>query len=517
MIKDIFTFTTALVLHTIAAFAATETITAIPHALTTSTTYPAPSQQLLQDFEKYVQKAMKEWTIPGMAVGVVQGDKVVYTKGFGVKTLGSLDPVTPETIFQIGSVTKSFTAALTAMLVDEEKCKWNDKVTDYLPEFMLYDPWVTRQFQITDLMSQRSGLPSHAGDSLYLLGYDRAYIKHALRYIEPASSFRSQYSYVNTLFLYVADLIEKFSGKSWEQSITERIFTPLQMSNSSVDKRSFATAKNVASAHVKVNEKIIPLDKDWPYLGWSYTAGPAGSITSNITDMVKWLSFQMNEGKIKDKQLISENNMNVMHAPITPMTHNADGNNLFYGLGWVYKENTPLPIIWHDGEVTGMKSMVAFVPNAKVGIVILSNLATEIPELLAFRFFEQYFDKKLHDYSGELLAQEEEKQRKTPKPTPPSHPSPPLPLEKYAGNFFNNIYGTADISLSEGKLIATMGSEGVFKTTLSPWDRDAFLLHGSPRSKDEDNGFISFEVDPKGNVQHFTIDALNAKFQRVQK
>lgn len=508
MKKNWFIICILLLLSTMAAFAADEL---------NSSTYPEPSKQMLQDFEQYVQKAMKEWNIPGMAIGIVQGDKVVYAKGFGVKTLGSDDPVDLDTIFQIGSVTKSFTAALTAMLVDEGKFKWDDKVSDHLPNFMLYDPWVTREFQVVDLMAQRSGLPSHAGDSLFKLGYDRAYITQVLRYIQPVSSFRSQYAYVNVLFLYVADLIKNVTGKSWEQNVVERIFKPLSMSNSSTDMQSFVTAKNVASPHVKVNSQIAPLSKDWPYFNWSYIAGPAGAINSNLSDMVKWLSFQVNNGKVKGKQLVSEANMNFTHSPKTPSLSSASGGNMFYSLGWVYQENNPLPIIWHDGEATGMKSTVAFIPKAKIGIVILSNSITDVPELLMLRFFDQYFGKKLVDYSGEILVetQKAEQQSKSQEPIPPKNPEAPLPLEKYAGNYSNKVYGNANISLVEGKLMLTMGNNGVFKMTLGHWDKDMFVLFGSLYSKDEKNGFIQFKVDPEGNVQSFTLDPLNEKFQKL--
>ncbi len=517
MKKNAFIITTLFLLSTGAAFAAEEPANATPTNATISTPYPAPSKQMLQEFEEHAQKSMKEWNIPGMAIGIVQGDKVIYTKGFGVKAVGSDDQVNPDTIFQIGSITKSFTAALTAQLVDEGKFKWGDNVTDYLPDFMLYDPWVTREFQVVDLMSQRSGLPSHAGDSLFLLGYDRAYIKHALRYIQPASSFRSQYTYVNTLLLYLADLIEKVSGKSWERNVDERIFKPLGMSTSSVDMQSFVTANNVALPHVKENGKMIPLKKDWPYLNWSYTAGPAGSINSNITDMVKWLSFQTNNGKIKDRQIISEKNMNFTHSPITPMTSNADGGNMFYGLGWVYRENNPLPIIWHDGEVTGMKSMIAFAPKAKIGIMILSNASTEMPELLAFNFFNLYFGGKLQDFNKEMIAviQKAEEQKKSQEPIAPKNPGASLPLEKYTGNYFNKVYGNLNISLVDGKLLIAMGNEGLFKMTLTHWDRDTFILYGTVHSKDEKNGFIKFDVDTHGNVQDLMIDHLNEKFQKI--
>lgn len=517
MKKKSFILGALLLLDTLAAFAKETQGDNHSPVPTTRSVFQEPSKQMLLDFEQYVQKSMRDWDVPGMAIGIVQGDKVIYTKGFGVKNLNSSDTIDADTIFQIGSVTKSFTAALTAMLVDEGKFHWNDKVSTYLPHFMLYDPWVTREFQVVDLMTQRSGLPSHAGDSLYLLGFDQAYIKHALRYIQPASSFRTQYSYVNVLFLYVADLIEKISGKSWDQNMKERIFIPLNMSNSSVDKQSFINAKNAASPHVKINDQIVPLNRDWPYVDWVYTAGPAGSVNSNVTDMMKWLSFQINNGKIIGQQIISENNMKFIHSPKTPITGSADGGNMFYAVGWVYRENNPLPIIWHDGEVTGMKSTVAFVPNAKVGIVILSNYATDLPELLAMRFFDQYFDKNLQDFSGDALAEinKVEQQNKSKELLPPKNPAAPLPLEKYSGNYFNQIYGNATISLENRHLVLKMGNQGMFKMNLSHWNHDIFQLYGSINSHEEKNGFIQFDVDASGNVKDFIIDVLEERFQKL--
>jgi CubicO group peptidase (beta-lactamase class C family) len=167
--KNSVLFSTLLLLNVAVAFAVKEPLNATATASTPPSTYAEPSKQMLQDFEQYVQKSIKEWNIPGMAIGIVQGDKVLFAKGFGVKTVGGSDPVDPQTIFQIGSITKSFTAALTAMLVDEGKFKWDDKVVEHLPEFMLYDPWVTREFEVSELMSQHSGLPPHAGDALYML------------------------------------------------------------------------------------------------------------------------------------------------------------------------------------------------------------------------------------------------------------------------------------------------------------------------------------------------------------
>ncbi|TLM98448.1 beta-lactamase family protein, partial [bacterium] len=169
---------------------------------------------------------------PGIAVAIVKGDRLIYAKGFGVKKLGCSDPVDENTVFQVGSVTKSFTSALVSMLVEDDQITWKSKVKDHLPNFRLHDPLATREFTVEDLMSQRSGLPPHAGCLLPHLGFNRAHIMNTLRYIKPASSFRSEYAYQNNLFLAAAALIEKKTGMSWEKNLLTRILKPLGMVNS---------------------------------------------------------------------------------------------------------------------------------------------------------------------------------------------------------------------------------------------------------------------------------------------
>jgi len=269
-----------------------------------------------------------------MAVGIVQDGKTIFAKGYGVKTLGGNQPVTEKTIFQIGSTSKAFTATLAAMLVDEGKFKWEDKVVQHAPDFMMFDPWVTREFQIWDLMSQHSGLPAYAADFLFFLGFDRPYIRQAIRNIKPVTSFRAKYAYQNGLWLVASQLIEKYSGKTYEQALKERIFDPLGMSDSSADMESFLGAKDVSGLHADGEGKIMALPKNWEFLDWSYVADPAGAINSNIVDMTKWLTFQMNNGKVNDKQLVSETNMQVIHSPKTIVASGGPVHkNGFYCLG----------------------------------------------------------------------------------------------------------------------------------------------------------------------------------------
>ncbi len=384
-------------------------------------------QAMLVDFEEYAEKSMRDWETPGMAVTIVQGDDIVYTKAFGVKTHEGDDPVTTDTIFQIGSTSKAFTAALIAMLVDEGKVGWKDPVIEHLPDFEMYDPWVTREFMVEDLMAQRSGMPSHAIDGLVLFGFDRDHVRHALRYVKPISSFRSEFAYQNNLFLAASELIEKHTGKNWEENIKERIFEPLGMSDSSMDMKSFQEGKDTTSLHHRLGDKIITLPENWPYLSWTYVYAPAGGINSNIIDMAKWLKFQVNSGVFDGRRLLSQENMDFMHTPKTIAALSL-GRKEYYCEAWVYRENVPYPIVWHNGGTTGCKTMVAIVPEAKVGVVVLSNLIDSmLPEALAFRFFDRYLEGPDVDWSTQMLATMKEgmKRAEAALPVPPDDPLPP--------------------------------------------------------------------------------------------
>ncbi|HPZ10625.1 MAG TPA: serine hydrolase [Candidatus Eremiobacteraeota bacterium] len=473
---------------------------------------------ILSDFETYAKTGMTDWQVPGMAIVIVKGDEIIYKKTFGIKEEGKTDPVTEETLFQIGSTSKAFTAALVAMMVDEGKVKWNDKVINYLPDFRMYDPWVTREFTITDLMAQRSGMPSYAADPLPFFGYDREYIIHNIRNIKPVGSFRSDFAYQNNLWLVAAKLVEKLSGKSWEENIEERIFNPLGMNNSSTDIKSYIEGKNVALIHTKKNGKVTALPMDWPFIHWTYIYGPAGGINSDITDMAKWLTMQLNNGTFQSKSIISKENMVFMHSPktVTPPVVNEPFQ--YYCQGWVYRENTPCDIVWHNGGTSGFKTMIAIVPEAKIGIVVLSNLAgTELPEALAYRFFDMYFEKPARDWSGEYLAGEKKQEVPETLPVVPKNPSPPIELKNYTGTYSNDIYGEITVSQKDKGLIITIGPEKI-NLFLKHWDRDIFIFS---IPGDTSESFVTFQTDYTSKVTGLIIDMLNNNgygvFKRVKK
>lgn len=473
---------------------------------------------VLSGFEKYVEKGMKDWQVPGMAIAIVRGNDTIYIHSFGVRNISNNNPVTNNTIFQIGSTSKAFTTALVAMQVDEGKLNWDDKVIDHLPDFRMYDPWVTKEFTVTDLTAQRSGMPEYSADELAVMGYNRSHIMHAIRYVKPVTSFRSAFAYQNNLLLWEAALVEDKTGKSWEENIHDRIFLPLNMANSSTGLKSFQQAKDLAALHVMENGTVKALPMDWKYMDTPYIYGPAGGINSNIIDMAKWLQLQTNNGTFEGKRLINESSMMYMHSPKTVINPIATEFPAYYCQAWIYQEYRPRPIVWHNGGTSGHHTMIAFMPGEKLGIVVLSNAGyINLPEALAYRFFDMYFGNPERDWSTEYLNKTKAAQNLTnaSKPKHPKSSAPALPLKEYTGNYSNELYGPINVTAKENSsLIVTAGPIGM-QIVLTPWYRDTFSAP-IPDYIGLASGFASFHIGPDGRADSVTLDAFrDVAFKRV--
>jgi CubicO group peptidase (beta-lactamase class C family) len=476
------------------------------YAMASEVSGEAKIKEMQPEFEKYVQEAMNTFGVPGMAIAIVQDDKLVYAKGFGTKEVNGTDPISPNTVFQIGSCSKAFGAALLAMEVDKGKIGWDDKVIDYLPEFRMYDPWVTREFTITDLLSHRSGLPEQFGAALIALDYNTSQMIKALRYGKPVTSFRSAFAYQNIMYVVAGNITEKLTGKAWNESVRDMLFVPLEMSNSSADFKSFIGAKDKALPHWKINGTYQTIPLGWKYLDWVYPVGPAGAINSNVYDMSKWVIMQMNNGTYKGSQIISENSTKYMQTPKTIVEPGA-----YYCLGWGYREYRPYPAITHEGGASGFNSLVGFVPQAKIGIVILTNTATSGMLLPLFKeFLNMYFDSPRH----ELIAIAKTNKTGVLYPELPSPPSPPLSLDSYEGNYTNDIYGTLNIEAENGSLVTAIGPKKS-SIELKHWNRDTFIMN-VPDIPDSAGDFASFQIGPDGKaVSLDAIGSLNSKFEKV--
>ncbi|MBS2037368.1 serine hydrolase [bacterium] len=471
----------------------------------------------LQTFETYAEEARKAWGTPGMAVALIADNQVIYTHGFGTRSLQG-PAVTAETLFQIGSASKSFTSSLVALQVQAGKLNWDDKVIDHVPEFRMFDPWVTRQFTIEDTMSQRSGQPSYATDVLAFLGADRPTIVKALREVRPVSSFRTRFAYVNNLWLVAARAVENCSSKSWEQTVAEQIFSPLAMKDTNTGSAGLYKNPNHATPHQGLKGSLQPLEADWPYADWVYTYGPAGGINSNVNDMAKYVRMQLGA-----TPLIKTENLKMMHAPHilafdgaqSPPQSIGQVGMMSYCLGWLRQEMSPTPLVWHNGGTSGCKTVVGFTPETGMGIVVLSNYgSTELPEALMYRYYDLYHGRPEYDYSEAFRAHHP---AAPPPPARPAHPRPPAELAQYAGSYRHPVYGICRIEVDGPKLVARLGK---MRLELSPWEGDTFS-YPDPMDRNSPPGFASFSRKPEGSTRELRLDladdVLDGRFIRLSE
>ncbi len=262
-----------------------------------ATTFAQPAQVVPPDLDSFVQRVMQAFDVPGVSLAIVKGNQVVLARGYGVRKLGDPTPVDGKTLFGIASNTKVFTAAALGLLVEQGKLQWDAPVINYLPWFQMWDPYVTRELTIRDLLVHRSGLGLGAGDLLWWPAstYDRKEIARRLRYIKPATSFRSAYAYDNVLYLVAGEVIETLSGQSWEDFVSTRILAKVGMTSSNVRHSAATAGGNVAAPHAPVDGNVRPIQ---PFD--SDNTNPAGGINACAEDMAKWMKVLLSEGQLAD-------------------------------------------------------------------------------------------------------------------------------------------------------------------------------------------------------------------------
>jgi CubicO group peptidase (beta-lactamase class C family) len=355
---------------------------------------PAAAEFDAAAFDKYVQQSMQAWRTPGVAVAIVQNGEVVHARGYGVREAGSPEPVDTRTLFGIGSCSKAFTTTALALLVEEGKLRWNDRVVDHLPWFQLYDAYVTSEFTISDLVTHRSGLATFSGDMLVFGStYGREEIVRRARHLEPVAGFRSQFGYQNLMYVAAGLVLEELTRDSWDAFIDERIFTPLGMSDSNTSVTALARGGNVAMPHIEIEGEITPIEY------WNVdNAAPAGSINSNVTDMARWIQVLLASGAIDDEhRLFSDASATRMWTVHTPRGQGG------YGLGWALAHHEGSRRVSHDGGLPGMVVEVALLPDEQVGVVVLSNAMSGLPAALVGRVLDTYTAAEERDLSALML------------------------------------------------------------------------------------------------------------------
>jgi len=469
------------------------------------------------DVDALVARAMTTFEVPGLAVTVVKDGRVVHIAGYGVRKLGESAPVEPTTVFGIASNTKAFIAAALAILVDEGRLSWDDRVIDHLPGFAMYDPYVTHEMRVRDLLCHRSGLGPGAGDLLSFptSSYSTAEIVHRLRFIAPASSFRTTFAYSNLMFVVAGEVIRAVTGEGWDAFIRERIFAPLGMTASNTSVTALRASNNVVTPHERMDGTLQTVD----YLNLD-NVGAAGAINSNVADMAKWMLVQLDRGRLPggEARLFSERQSREMWSPQTIVpTSDAPGplaglrpQFASYALGWSVRDYRGLKIVTHSGGLIGMTSRVLLVPEARLGITALSNSGTAATTALAWSLVDLYLEKPPTDwvaaFKEQVVKNEAEAREAVAKATAarPAASTPSLPLASYAGRYTDPWYGESAIALEGDHLVLRFGRTPGLVGELEHFQHDAFVARWRDRSLNAD-AYVTFALKPDGSVERFTM------------
>lgn len=468
--------------------------------------------------DAFVAEVQKDWPVPGLAVVIVKDGETVLAKGYGVRELGGSEPVDENTLFAIASNTKAFTVAALAMLVEEGKLSWDDRVQDHLPYFRLYDPYVSAEMRIRDLLSHRSGLGTYSGDLLwYGTGYSAEEVVRRTRFVPQAGPFRASYGYSNLMFIAAGEVVASVSGMTWQDFVEEKILRPLGMDRTVTSTLDLAGMENVATPHKNRTDGVFPVE----WYNWDAMAA-AGGIISSVSEMSRWMRLRLNHGEADGFRLFSERSsweMWTVHNPLAvssgarrsqPSTHLRG-----YGMGWSLNDYQGRLIASHGGGYDGMFSRVVLVPEEKLGIAVLTNSMTSVSTAIANTILDAYLGAEEKDWSGPMLeswqgGRERFEGRQgsfLEERVEGTHPS--LELREYTGTFGGDLYGDATVSLENGSLVFRLLPNPDLVADLTHLHHDTFLIEWRETFAWFGIGAATFLLDPYGDVTEIKLDVPN--------
>jgi CubicO group peptidase (beta-lactamase class C family) len=460
-----------------------------------------------------VREALKSWQVPGAAVAIVHNDRLIYLKGFGVRSLGKNDPVSPDTIFPIASCTRPFTTLALAMLVDDGKLKWDDPVRKQVDYFRLSDPLADADVTLRDLLCHRTGVAGHE-----LLWYRAPWtLEESIRRIGKvplARPFRSAFQYQSTLFGAAGVAAGKAAGSSWRDVVQRRIIEPLGMKNVSFTTDVALKTSDHAGGHRKIKGKVQGIP-------WYAIAepDPSGSLNASARDLAKFVRFQLGDGAWQGRRLASAANLAETHTPQIVIRRegfvramNPDTHQLSYGLGWVIQDYRGQLLLMHGGSIDGFRAHFTLVPHARLGIVLLNNLdATQMNLAVSNTLVDLFLDLPPRDWNGyfaDVVRADEaydQARAKTLRARRDPNTKPSRALDAYAGTYRDSAYGTAKVTLEDGKLVWHWST---FKLPLEHFQHDTFLIEDEVLI----DVLVTFTVGSAGEV---TMKLLDREFKKA--
>jgi CubicO group peptidase (beta-lactamase class C family) len=472
--------------------------------------------------------------VPGLAVTIVENGRVTLARGYGVRRLGESAPVDADTIFQLGSVGKAFTTAALAVLVDRGQVAWDDPVTRHLPWFQMYDPWVTREMTVVDLLVHRSGLGLGAGDLMFVprSTLSRAETVRRLRYLRPATSFRSGFAYDNVLYVVAGQLIEEVSGKTWERFVREEVLAPAGMRTATSDRVERRRTANRAWPHARRDGPLHgmgtqrALDDSGqaefdPELGAN--AAPAGGVAASANDLGRWIAIQLARGALPagSGRLWSEAAARQMwtprvHLPISPSPGAAAAATPqfnSYALGWNERDYRGHRLLMHTGAVFGAQAILVLIPDRSLGFAVAINCEDGEAALgIAYELLDHYLGQPGYDWAAawqEVVRQRDEKavallKQQT---SAPARVGPSLPLERYAGAFVDAWYGPIALEHRQGRLTLDFQQTPGMSGQLTHWQYDTFRVDW--RDPLIEPAYVTFALQPDGSIDRISLRAVS--------
>ncbi|WP_181918489.1 MULTISPECIES: serine hydrolase [unclassified Wenzhouxiangella] len=488
--------------------------------LTSGAALAAPDTSAI---DAVVERAMDTFGSPAVTVSVINDGEVVYAKGHGIVEIGGETQVDADTLFHIGSVSKAFTAAALALLADDDKLSFDDRVIDHLPEFRMHDPYVTREFRIRDLLTHRSGLPLGAGDLLMFpqAKSTREEILRAMRHFEPTSSFRAQYDYDNSLYIIAGMVVEAVSGQSFESFLEERLLFPLGMNDCAATRDRAPESASMATPHIDVDGKL----QTTPTGLLGDTAAPAGGIVCSARSMAKWMNFILDEGVSADgERLISEGQFDELLTPVTItrtpgyLSEHAGAELSAYALGWSISTFHGQPLHSHGGGVLGMTTHLMLLPREDLGVFVSNNRMSAVPRPVAYDIAELFLDgnnendadwiavvdeliQQRRDSGAEVVAEAMAERD--------ADSTPSLPLEAYAGTYRDPWYGEITLTLKDdGRLWFRSPRSEPLTGPLEHFQHDTFIVRWEDRRLNAD-AYMTFTLTPEGEVEGARMKAVS--------
>ena len=471
--------------------------------------------------DELIQNTLKTFDVPGMSVGIIKDGKTVFSKGFGVRSLTTKLPMDDNTLVGIASNSKAFTCVALAILSDEGKLNWDDKVSKYIPEFQMYDSYVSQNVTIKDLVTHRTGLGLGQGDLMFFPEGGNLTVKdivHNVRYLKPENSFRTTLDYNNIMFIVAGEVITRISGLSWAEFIEQRIMKPVGMNASFGSYNRAKAIANKIDAHAPVDGKAVAIPHDW-----NETANAAGGIMSNIKDMTTWAQFLLNNFTTKDgKKLVSDKNIQQLwslqiSSPVS-LKNPYDTNFYGYGLGWFLSDVKGHKQVQHTGGLNGTVTQFTLIPDMKLGIVVLTNqqsgaafntITNTVKDSylgIADRNWLKTYSERMKKADGEYSKQKKEAFAKSEafRKEKNLHPKP----EQFVGTYNDQWFGDIEISSIENTYRISCKNSPRLKGELLPFSNNSFIIKWDDRSYDAD-AYLIFNYDENGKAESAKMKAIS--------